>query len=34
MRERVKLVGGALAIESQPQQGTRIGARVPLPEDD
>ena len=32
MKERVKLVGGALAIESQPNQGTRIGARVPLPE--
>ena len=29
MRERVKLVGGNLSIESQPQQGTTIHAWVP-----
>ena len=31
MQERVKLVGGVLSIKSQPQQGTTIRARVPLP---
>jgi PAS domain S-box-containing protein len=30
MRERLKLVGGKFSIESQPQQGTTIHARVPL----
>src|SRR5258706_11814441 len=30
MRERVKLVNGTLSIESQPQRGTTICARVPL----
>ena len=30
MQERVKLVGGHLAIESRPQQGTTIHARVPF----
>jgi PAS domain S-box-containing protein len=31
MQERVKLVGGALLIESRPGQGTTIRARVPIP---
>jgi PAS domain S-box-containing protein len=31
MRERVKLVGGELLVESQPGQGTTIRARVPRP---
>ncbi|HYK91278.1 MAG TPA: ATP-binding protein, partial [Acidobacteriota bacterium] len=30
MRERLRLVGGHLAIESEPSHGTRIRARVPL----
>jgi PAS domain S-box-containing protein len=30
MQERVKMVGGALSIESQPKRGTTIHARVPL----
>jgi len=30
MRERVRLVGGHLSIESQPSHGTRIHARIPL----
>jgi PAS domain S-box-containing protein len=30
MRERLKLVGGTLSIESQPGRGTTIVARVPL----
>src|SRR6185295_16328219 len=30
MRERVRLLGGALSIESRPARGTRITARVPL----
>jgi len=30
MRERVRLIGGQLAIESQPSDGTRIRVRVPL----
>ena len=30
MRERLKLVDGQLAIDSKPQQGTRIQARVPV----
>jgi PAS domain S-box-containing protein len=32
MKERLKLVDAELVIESQPQQGTTIGARVPLKE--
>jgi PAS domain S-box-containing protein len=30
MRERLRLVGGDLVLESKPMQGTRIRARVPL----
>ena len=30
MTERLRLVDGLLAIESQPQRGTAIRARVPL----
>ena len=30
MRERLQLVDGALAIESKPEQGTTIRARVPI----
>ncbi len=30
MKERLKLVGGEIVIESQPQHGTTIRARVPL----
>jgi signal transduction histidine kinase len=30
MRERLKLVDGQLSIDSQPQQGTTVHARVPL----
>jgi signal transduction histidine kinase len=30
MRERLKLIGGELWIESQPGRGTTVGARVPL----
>jgi two-component system sensor histidine kinase NreB len=30
MRERAALVGGTLEIESQPQQGTTVFARVPM----
>jgi PAS domain S-box-containing protein len=30
MRERVRLIGGQLAIESQPSEGTRIRIRVPV----
>ncbi|PYT86358.1 MAG: hypothetical protein DMG36_26400 [Acidobacteria bacterium] len=30
MQERLRLVGGALSIESQPQRGTTIYARVPF----
>jgi signal transduction histidine kinase len=30
MKDRLKLVGGELSIESQPHRGTRIRARVPL----
>jgi len=30
MEERLKLLNGTLSIESQPQQGTTIHARVPL----
>lgn len=33
MRERAALLGGALEIESAPGSGTRIVARVPLPDD-
>jgi len=32
MRERLLLVGGEVSIESKPLRGTRIVARVPLPE--
>ena len=31
MEERIKLVDGVLSIKSQPQHGTNINARVPLP---
>ena len=31
MRERVRLLGGDLLVESSPQRGTRIAAAVPLP---
>jgi PAS domain S-box-containing protein len=30
MRERLRLVGGQLSVESEPSQGTRIRVRVPL----
>jgi PAS domain S-box-containing protein len=30
MRERLRLVGGYLAVESEPSRGTRIRARIPL----
>jgi len=30
MKERLRLVGGSLAITSQPSRGTRVEARVPL----
>ncbi|HEV3262608.1 MAG TPA: histidine kinase [Gemmataceae bacterium] len=33
MRERVALVGGNLTIESTPERGTTIFARIPLPAD-
>ena len=33
MRERVALVGGALAIDSQPGRGTRVHAAIPLAEE-
>jgi signal transduction histidine kinase len=32
MRERAKLIGGELEIESQPGQGTSVRLRVPLPQ--
>ena len=32
IRERLLLIGGEVSIESQPSKGTRIVARVPLPE--
>jgi two-component system sensor histidine kinase UhpB len=32
MGERVRFVGGEMAIESQPGQGTRIRVRVPMPQ--
>jgi signal transduction histidine kinase len=31
MRERLRLVGGLLSVESQPSHGSRIRVRVPLP---
>ncbi len=31
MRERLRLVGGHLSVESQPSHGSRIRVRVPLP---
>jgi signal transduction histidine kinase len=30
MRERLKLVNGELSIETRPQTGTAVHARVPL----
>jgi signal transduction histidine kinase len=30
MRERLRLVGGTLSVESEPSHGTRICVRVPL----
>jgi signal transduction histidine kinase len=30
MRERLRLVGGQLSIDSKPNQGTTVLARVPL----
>ena len=33
MRERVRLVGGTINVESAPQQGTSIVVSIPLPED-
>ena len=30
MRERVRLVGGHLSVESKPSHGTRIQVRIPL----
>jgi signal transduction histidine kinase len=33
MRERLRLVGGELHIESQPSRGTRINAGVPISRD-
>jgi len=30
MRERLGLIGGQLAVESQPSDGTRIRVHVPL----
>jgi PAS domain S-box-containing protein len=33
MRERLALVGGALAVESSPGAGTSVYARVPLPQE-
>jgi signal transduction histidine kinase len=32
MRERVQLLGGSLAIDSQPRRGTRIRVSLPLGE--
>jgi PAS domain S-box-containing protein len=34
MRERLRLVGGHLSIESEPSHGSRISVRVPLPTTD
>jgi signal transduction histidine kinase len=31
MRERLRLVGGHLSVESEPSHGTRIRVRIPLP---
>jgi signal transduction histidine kinase len=31
MRERLRLIGGHLSIESEPSRGTRIRVRVPQP---
>jgi signal transduction histidine kinase len=30
MRERLRLVGGSLSIDSRPSKGTEINVRVPL----
>jgi signal transduction histidine kinase len=30
MRERVRLINGAIAIDSSPQHGTSIRVRVPI----
>jgi PAS domain S-box-containing protein len=32
MKERLRLVGGECSISSQPKRGTRVDARVPLPQ--
>jgi signal transduction histidine kinase len=34
MEERVRLVGGKLTISSEPEKGTSITVRIPLPEED
>jgi signal transduction histidine kinase len=31
MRERVKLLGGRMRLDSRPARGTRIAVRIPLP---
>jgi signal transduction histidine kinase len=31
MRERAALIGGELEVESQPERGTSVRLRVPLP---
>jgi signal transduction histidine kinase len=33
MRERASELGGSLVVESLPERGTRVGARLPLPEE-
>jgi signal transduction histidine kinase len=30
MRERLRLIGGQMSVESQPSRGTRLDIRVPL----
>ena len=32
MKERLRLVGGQLSLDSRPGHGTRIDARIPLPD--
>ena len=34
MEERVRLVGGELTVSSEPEKGTSIAVRIPLPEED